>query len=132
MEEDFAAAIVGDPGVAADVADRVEWSLRAQGSPLPAIALHLVSAPRGYVMRGPMRAQARLIQVDCWGRTYAEAKLLARKVERLLETLHQRPFGGAFIEGERDDDERPDGAAADGSEDLFRTSLDVRVWHSAT
>jgi hypothetical protein len=134
MEEALLAALAANAAVAALVGDRIGWGLRPQGEGLPAICLHLVSAPRTYTLAGRVPTVHRLVQVDCWGGAFDDAKLTARAVQAALDTLTAAPFQGAFLEGERDDSAereavRPPGVDADGAEDLFRTSLDVRIVH---
>lgn len=129
MEEAFRTVLLANAGVSAIVEDRASWRRRNSGEPAPALVFHMISAPRGYTMSEQTTLREALIQVDCWGGTYLEAKTLARAVEAALPDLSGgEGFQRAFIETERDDDEAPAGPDAAGRPDLFRTSLDIRVW----
>lgn len=126
MEEDLAARLLADSGVAAIVGVRVNWVERPQGESLPAIVLQIVSSGRDYVLDGPQSLREDRVQADCWGLTYAAAKSAARAVIAALEppaTHGSTKFNGAFVDAERD------GREDIGTALVFRTSLDLMVWH---
>jgi hypothetical protein len=129
VEEDLVAWLLADAAVAALAAARINWNLRPQGERPPAIVLQLIHAASGYGPGHRDRLRGYLVQVDCWGGTFREAKQLARAVRAALDRLPPPFQGPGFVEAERDDayrDEAP--AAGGGPTDLHRTSLDVRVW----
>lgn len=131
MEEDLRALLLAAPGVTALAGQRVTWVMRPQGSQIPAVVLHRITAGRSYTYQGRESLTGALVQIDCWGPTYAKAKALSRAVIAALDAL-TTPFHGAFVEGERDTYERGDAPpTTSGTPDFFRTSLDVRVWHNS-
>lgn len=138
MEEALRAYLKADDGVKAltgGASARVDWGARPQGSALPAISLHLISAPRTYHMRGRVRLVGTLVQMDCWADSFAAAKALARALagqggaRGALDRLNENPPAGidsAVIENERGPSFDPPGSIT--STNLYRASLDVRVW----
>ena len=128
MEEEWIAALIADEGVAALAGARVSWAIRSPGDKLPAIVCHLVSRPRRYTFAGRDGLQDTLVQVDCWATDYLAAKRLARAVEAWTDAGIGGGFVAGFIENERDGVERGAAPSAAGPKDLYRTSLDIRVW----
>lgn len=129
FEEAFVAHLLDDAGVTDIAARRIGWATRPQGSALPAVTLHKIAPGREYHMGGPVGLNGPLVQIDCWGSTYGEAKRLARAVIASLDRIRGGIFQAAFLEGERDSFEPGDGPRESGAADYFRTSLDARVWH---
>lgn len=131
MEEALTAQLLASAGLLALVGERITWGLREPGSPLPALVLTLISARPDYTTTGASGLTDNLIQADCWGATYAEAKAVARAVIDVCAQLSAPFRGPAFVESERDDAFQAAAPDADGGTDLFRTSLDLRAWHYA-
>jgi hypothetical protein len=130
VEEELVNWLLAHAALAELVADRIKWSVLPQGLARPAVVLSRVSGARDYTTQGRSGLVDSLVQVDCWGGTYGEAKLAARAVVTALDGLTREPFRGAFVEAERDSFEQGDGPQGSGAADFFRTSLDVRVWHT--
>lgn len=127
MEEDWIAAIRADTALEALVGPALSWGKRAKGAGLPAVVFHLVSRPRAYDLSGATNLQENLVQADCWAETFLEAKAVARALEAAVANL-TAPFTRGFIENERDDVEPVPAPGPRNATDIFRTSLDVRVW----
>jgi hypothetical protein len=129
MQEALTAYLLGSSGLAALVSNRITWAARPQASALPSVTLHTIDDIPGYVTTGPDGLASSRIQVDCWGLTYAEAKLASRAVEARLSGMSVTVSGvalrGGFKQGERDSFEQ---AAAGG--DVYRTSTDYIIWHN--
>jgi hypothetical protein len=131
MKEALLSKLLGALGVTGLVGDRISWALRPRRDALPAIALHLISAPRDYHMAGPSGLVTSRVQVDCWAQSAANATAVSRAVNAAIggmrETVDGVEFQGAFLETETDmtDDE---GATPD--EVLYRVSMDFFIWHS--
>lgn len=124
MEEALSAFLLASAGLSALVGTRVDWSRRPQAGALPSIILHQISAPRTYTMTGRDALMGQLVQIDCWGVSFKSAKDTARAVAAVLETPPPPEIRAFFIENERTDLD----PGESGSIDLYRTSLDVRVW----
>jgi len=126
MEEDLAARLLADPAVVEAVAGRVNWVERPQGDSLPAIVLQLISPARDYVLDGAQTLREDRVQVDCWGASYAAAKQAARAMIAAIEppaTFGATKFNAGFVQAERD------GREDIGTMVVFRTSVDVTIWH---
>lgn len=123
MEEDFRAALLDWTGLAAIVDDRVDWGLR---NGVPAVRLQVAGKSPFYTFSGRDGLTPYIVQADCFGRDFGEAKLVARQVEACADALARPTFQGSFIVGERDDEDT-DGA----DQVLHRTSLDIRILHRA-
>lgn len=129
MEEDLYAALLADAGVTAIVADRISWVDRPRAEALPALVLQVISRPFTYTLHQRDGLVGVLVQFDAWGETYDQVVALARAVVAFTDSLTAAPFQAAFLETQRDGFEPGDGPQPDGAIDLYRTSLDVRVWH---
>lgn len=127
MEEALLAALKADAALAAAATGGMSWGLRQPGKGLPCVVLHRITSGRDYDMDGPTSLTGPVVQADFLAGSYAAAKGLARLFEAAIAGL-AAPFQGAFIEDERDDAEGADAPQSDRAEQVFRTSLDVRVW----
>lgn len=129
MEEDLYAALLANAGVTAIVADRISWVDRPRAEALPALVLQVASKPYTYTLQQRDGMVGALVQMDAWGTAYDDVVALARAVVAFTDTLTAAPFQAAFVETQRDGFEPGDGPQPGGAIDLYRTSLDVRVWH---
>lgn len=128
MEEAFLAYLLADAGVAAAVGDRISWTWREQGSPLPAVTLTKVDGERQAVLEGYSGFVDAHVQADCWGDYQADAKAAARAIVAAAAAAREGNTGGVvqgvFVTHEHDSFE---GEAPDR---LFRTMLTLRVAYS--
>ena len=126
MEEAITAILLEAAAVAALVDDRVNWGERP-GQDMPAITLHRISGARDATMAGRSGLVSSTVQLDVWGRTYRDSKLLARAVIAALPQTRAVAAGitvqGVFINSESDSFEGDDPLP------LFRTRIDLSVWH---
>jgi len=123
--------LLANAGLTALVGTRIKWDTLPQNGALPAIALHMVSAPRDYTMAGRDGTTGYLVQMDVWSNTLALRESVAAALISALDDIRNDTFQGAFIEGQRDTFEPGDaGPNSQGATDLFRASIDVRVWAS--
>ncbi|MCR5874365.1 DUF3168 domain-containing protein [Phenylobacterium sp. J426] len=131
MEDELRARLLAATALVALVpAERIAWS-RRRG--MPAVALWRVSGRPDYHLKGASGLVDSVVQIDCWGSTYEQAKNIARAVKVALSGFSDAVFRGVFIENERDGFEAGDGAPSSGApSNFFRTSLDVRVWSTVS
>jgi hypothetical protein len=132
MEEDLIAQLLPQPALSAVIGRELTWSIRNPGGSLPALVLHLISGRPDYTTKGASGLTPYLIQMDALGATAAEALAVKRGLVLALGQLGRPFLGVGFVEDERADfshDAEPD---AGGATDLFRQSLDVRLWHLST
>lgn len=123
MEETLASLLLNDTAVSASVGQRVNWSERP-GDDLPAITLHRISGRRDSHSAGRSGLVSSTVQIDIWGASYKQAKLLARATIRALPQAPSGNLQGIFIESESDSFEGEDPTP------LYRTRLDISVWHT--
>lgn len=129
MEEALRAFLLASAGITGLGVSKIAWGILPQGSPLPLIALHLVSAPYTATMKKHrIGLVGRLVQIDCWADAPVTATALGRAVIAALAGLNTPPFSAAFIENERASFEADDAPQGAGQTGFHRTSLDVRVW----
>ncbi|MBP7704199.1 MAG: DUF3168 domain-containing protein [Caulobacter sp.] len=127
MENTLKQHLLGDPTLAALVADRINWVRRPEKAGLPAITLRRVGGPRDYHMQGASGLVLARLQIDCWGASFGAAKDVAKA---LIASLNAMPRGdivqAVFINDETDVDD------AGQLEDVpvFNTRVDARVWHT--
>jgi hypothetical protein len=100
--------------------ERVDWGLRIQGKPLPAVRLTNISTPKAYTMAGPMGTQQFRVQVDCYGSDYKAAHDLGDAVIALLEP-GSGSFQDSFVLSDIDLQDDTDTGI------VFRRSIDFRV-----
>lgn len=127
MNEALTSHLLAFAALSALVGSRVYPVRRPQGDPLPAVVIHTIDGLPDYTSQGPSGLLSSRIQFDCWGKTYASAKSVARAVAQRLSgfkgTVSGVVFQGGFLEGERDSYEE-----GTGKSDLFRVSLDFIIW----
>jgi hypothetical protein len=70
----------------------IDWIERPEA--LPALTLQDITAGKIYAHGGAVGLANPVVQIDCWGRTYGEAKALARVVIAEMETT-EKVFGPA-------------------------------------
>ena len=86
MQTQLRTRLLNDATIAGLVSSRVDWGVRPQGKPLPAITLALVNDARDQHLGGVQTTQGPLVQVDCWASTYADMANLREAVITLLAT----------------------------------------------
>jgi hypothetical protein len=86
MQTELRARLLADSTISGLVGTRVDWGVRPQGKPLPAITLILASDTRDQTMAGVQATQGPLIQIDCWAETYAATVTLREAVVALIST----------------------------------------------
>lgn len=118
-------------GVTTLCGSRITQQRRAQGAGLPAVVLHQISDVRSRRLNGEVSMRRARLQIDCWGRTFAEARALAAAVIAALDKarfIHpSADVRGVFLI-EADDDVPPDTPEVPAQP--FRTRLDFMVHHT--
>ena len=106
---------------------RVYWVSRPQASELPSITLQTLSGDRPQTHEGMQATRSTRVQLDYWAGTYAAARAGMDAAIAALDDRHVASngtvFDAIFFEGERDFVERV------GTTDIYRTSIDLIVWH---
>lgn len=107
-------------------ANGIAWRELPRGRPMPMVALWWVSGAPSYTYKGKDALQGAMIQFDCWGATDQECADLTAVV---IAALERREQGfKIFIKDRRDSASLGEAPRDDGARNLFRTSLDCRVW----
>ena len=78
MEEALIEVLSGHGGLQAMVGNRSNWVRRPDFRQLPAVTLTVISGERQETMGGRPDLIRSRVTADCWGRTYTEAKGVAR------------------------------------------------------
>lgn len=127
MQTDLRALLLANATVSANCGSRVDWGVRPQGKPLPAITLLLVSDTRDQTLGGVQTTQGPLVQVDCWAETYSAMVTLREAVITLLATPVVQSgtrFLGAQNINTQDLSEKTDTGM------VFRAMIRATVWHT--
>lgn len=109
-----------------DAAGRVYWVTRPQASALPSITLQTISGDFPQTYEGLTPTRSPRIQLDAWGASYVQARAVCMAAIATLDgkaTSNGIVFDNIQFENERDFLER------EGSIDIYRTSVDLIVWH---
>lgn len=127
MQTDLRARLLANGTIAALVSTRVDWGVRPQGKPLPAITLTMVNDTRDQRMDGLETTQGPLVQIDCWADTYLTASALREAVVTLLATPATQSgtrFLGAQNINTQDLPEKTDTGM------VHRAMIRANVWHT--
>lgn len=127
MQGALRARLIAAAPVTALVGTRVYWLTRPQGHLLPAITLQTVSGDLPQTMAGFQDTRTARVQMDCWALSYsASRQVYVAAVAALApkETSNGIQFGRMYFEGEQDFIERLE------TQDIYRTSVDLIVWHT--
>ena len=127
METQLRARLKADATISGFVGTRVDWGVRPQGKPLPAITLTMAVDGRDQTLSGVQATQGPLVQVDCWGATYADAAALREAVVSLLAAPAVQSgvrFLGAQNISTTDLPEKTDTGM------VFRSMVRANIWHT--
>lgn len=123
--------LIGDATVGALVGKEgaipsIDWTVRRQGAPFPAIVLSLVSDPRPQTHDGPDSIRDSRVQVDVVADDRAGVVALREAVIAALlpaGTFFGVQFDRAFVDGVRDR------GSQDETRFVHRDSIDFIIWH---
>lgn len=129
MEEALLAFLLADAGVAAIFADRIGWSWRVQGAPLPDLTLVRTDGQRDPLLAGGYSGFVDgRAQVNSWASLQSAATLGARAVIQAVARANETTTGGViqgvFVKSEQDgfEGEKPDR--------VFYTRLMLHIPHN--
>lgn len=112
--------------VAAIVGTRIDWTVRPEGAPLPAIVLQIVSDARSQHMGGFDAYRATRVQVDCYANTRAAVVTLREAVIAALAPGADQggvSFLRSFVNNVIDRGENTSTAF------VHRDLIDITIWH---
>nr|WP_157034194.1 DUF3168 domain-containing protein [Sphingomonas sp. Y57] len=128
MEEWLREQLLAAPGLAALVANRIDWGVRPTGDPYPGVALHLISDVPEIIMSGFSGWHDARVQADCWALSPGQSVLVGRQLVLAAQGIRQTVDGKKYrtfvidANGHAEDDE---GRIA------HRTRVDLRVHYQA-
>lgn len=128
METALRKRLLDDVAVKAIVSTRVDWSVRPQADPFPAIVLTMVSDDRSQNFEGFDKFRPTRVQIDCYAKTYAEAASLREAVIAAVvpaAIVTDTEFLRAFVNNVLD---RGDQTETNGF--VHRQLIDFTFWHS--
>ncbi|TYC93045.1 DUF3168 domain-containing protein [Novosphingobium sp. BW1] len=132
MEEAIRNLLLSHGPISGLVGQRVDWGVRVQGAPLPALTIHQISGRVDMHLRGASGWYRDLAQFECWGGTFFAARNLANMLAGdggLLVGYRGVNLGvqlRTFIIGRRSDSD------TDSKGPVHRASVDVMIWHRTT
>lgn len=86
MQTQLRSRLLADSTISTNCLTRVDWNVRPQGKPLPAITLFLPNDVRDQHMGGLQTTRGPEVQVDVWAETASMAATLREAVITLLAT----------------------------------------------
>ena len=123
IEQAVAERLLAFAGVSALVGTRVWPGIKPVGTPHPAIVYNRISGGPIYDDDGEAGVEQVRIQIDCWGDTYTDAKLLAVQVREALSGWFSADSLYATLETERDLTE----AGSNAADYPHRTTMDFMI-----
>lgn len=136
MEEALRTALIANAALVALVggaaAPRIHWDRLPERKSLPAVILHQVtSGPAAHTYKGRVPTQDWIVQIDAWGGSKAEALAVRGAVLEALDALKTRPLM-VFPETFHSDWDSTPGPDLKSSSEIYRASIDAKVWHFPT
>lgn len=133
MEEAFRVHLLATAGIAAIAERRVDWGMRKQGDPVPAIALHVISDLPDLTLAGVTHWNDARVQADCWGRTFKAARDLGNLLALPVALGGLHGFRGSmsgklfriFVL------DRDTGTDEDNVGPIHRSQVDLRIFYSS-
>jgi hypothetical protein len=126
MEDALTDLLLGHTALTTLVGAKITPSVRQQATGLPAVVLTRISGQRDYHMAGASGLTESRFQIDCYGKTWPQAKSVARAVIGRLSgfngTATSSVIRSAMLDSERHFFEGEDPEA------VHRVSLDFNVW----
>lgn len=127
MKAAFRNYLLADAALTGQVGDRIAWGFLPREGGLPAIALTTTAHSFDYTYKALSETRRPLVTITCWAGTPDEAEALKDLVIAACKDSAGE-IRGVFFQSERDGEAMGDGPRDDGSRDVYRTSLDARVW----
>ena len=129
MEDDLTAALLASAGLTALVGENIHWKRTPDRAALPSINMHRISVGRTSTLSGLSPTTGTRVQFDCWAGTDAGAGAVRDALLEVLKRLNEAPLQVAILDDPPDYWTPGEGPDGDRSTDLYRQSLECRVWH---
>jgi len=114
-----------DDPVFAIVEGRITAVLQHQKQKFPSISVQRVHGQHHNNLTGPSGLVEALIQIDCWGKVYNNAKLLAEAVRIAMLDFSGTQFGTNGIQSDLESDrDLPDPTTG-----IYRVMLEYRIFY---
>lgn len=128
MQTALTARLLAAAGVTAIAGTRQHWNVVPQATAYPCLRLQTISDPRPQHLGDYDGARQTRVQVDCFARSYAQARALAEAVIADMAqpaTVSGVRFGRTRAEGPRDlGEQTPEGF-------IHRMSVDLLIEHAS-
>lgn len=128
MEKAFIYMLLNTAAISSIVSDRIYWIEKTQSNANPYVVLQVVTATRGLHYASHDGHKESRVQVDCWAKTFAQAKAIGDAIQvralNFIGTIEGVFFQGIFLDSERHGID-----AAVVPDKLFRVSIDLIIWH---
>lgn len=116
-----------DDGTISGQGTRVDWNVRPQGKPLPAITLSLISDRRDQHMGGLQRTRGSWTQIDVWA---DDAETLATIREALVSLLATGAVEDGITFLPAQDIEVRESVEKTDTGIVHRSMIQATVWHT--
>lgn len=128
MKAELRALLLTHAPLIAAVSRRVDWDVLPQAGALPAVALHQISGPRSYTMKGRVGLTPYRIQMVVWAGDRDSREVAYLALLGALDRSPTAPFQALFIDDDGTDSAAAPGPNAAGSARFFSQRLDVIAW----
>ena len=121
------ARLIADTAVAAKVGTRIDWAVRPQGAPLPAIVLTKVSDGRPQHLKGFETLRQSRIQID----VLASSRSQVEQITEAVIAAIAGPFNQSGVQFSRTFiDTVTDRGASTDTGFVHRDLIDALIWHN--
>lgn len=129
MEGVITAALLATTALTDLVQQRVSWGRLPERKKLPCVVAHRIPVSgRLYTFKGRSPTTQWLVQFDCWAESDKDACAVRDALIEALDGQNEAPLQ-AFVERDHSSWDDAEAPGAQRTTDIFRASVDARVWH---
>ena len=118
FEQALLATLQGDEGLSALVGEKIFALLIPEGTMLPCVTFQRISGTPANTLDGHSGLERISLQVDAWGRNYAEAKTVAKAVRAAMPPKGET-FGAHLVK---------DADFYENETNYYRISMEYACW----
>lgn len=127
MQTQLRSRMLDDATISGEVGTRVDWNVRPQGKPLPAVTMNLIADRRDQHMGGLQVTRGTFTQIDVWAE---DAAALATVREGVVSLIATGAVEGGITFLPATDIEVSEGIERDDLKVIHRSTIRATIWHT--